>query len=231
MKNEELETVLEQALYALVSARCIRAYKHQVRNGLQGVYGGIDALIRHARAKGPTHLSLDRTIEFVRDAVRKHETSLDNMVGHLAGGEDTVAPVALAPLLSELTVFLSNDAARHGVRFKETLAADVTVRAGPGKLRMILLGLISDAIDAQTGGEVHVSTLMHAGQGQVEIADTRALPDTQVDPWAVDLACEPLCKGILMHVTRTIVTAQGGQVDCEQGDTGGRVVRLRLPLA
>jgi signal transduction histidine kinase len=233
VSQEELETVLEQALCALVSARCMRAYKHEVRNGLQGVYGGVDALIRHARAKGPTHLSLDRTIEFVREAVRKHETSLDNMVGYLAGGEDIAGPVALAPLLSELTVFLSNDAARHGIRFKETLASDVMVRAHPRKLRMILLGLITDSIDAVSGGaEVHLSALTHEGHGQIEIADTRTRPEPVLDPWALDLTCESLRKGILMHVTRAIVTAQGGQIDCEYRDTGGgRAVRLRLPLA
>jgi signal transduction histidine kinase len=233
VNQENLDKILEHALHALVSARCIRAYKHEVRNGLQGVYGGVDALIRHARAQSPTFLSLDRTVEFVREAVRKHESSIDSIVEHLAPGENTPDALGVSALVSEFARFLSNDAARHAVRLKEVLEDGVTVRARPQRVRLALLGLITDSIDAMpAGGDLTISTRVQTSRGEIEIADTRGLAASPVaDPWALDLACEPMRKGILMHVTRAIVRADGGDIDCEYRDTGGRVVRIRWPRA
>jgi signal transduction histidine kinase len=228
--QEDLEATLESALHALVSSRCARAYRHDVRNGLQGVYGGVDALIRCARPNTSTVLPLEKTIEFVREAVTRHETSLDRMVEHLAPGEDAATDVQVSKLLAELAKFLSSDAARHAVRLREDLRDHIVVHARASRLRLIFLGLITDSIDAVSGGEVRLASYSQSGRATIDIADSRPGELAQ-DPWQLDLAARPLIKGILLNVTRTIVLAHGGEIVCESAREGGRIVRMTFPLA
>jgi signal transduction histidine kinase len=231
VKEEDLEAALEDALLTQVSARCVRAYRHDMRNTLQGVYGSIDALIRFARPANATTgaVPVDRTIEFAREAIKRHDGSLDGVIEKLVPGEEAAVDVDVSALLAELTVFLRNDAARHGVDIRTELAESLGVCARPSRLRLVFLGLMTDAIDAMPGGgHLQLTTKVRDSQVEIDIADSRAV-DTAGDPWALDLSARPQRRGIVMHVTRSIVLALDGSIECEARSGGGRVVWMKLP--
>ena len=70
-------SLLEDALRAYLNRRCRRAYAHDLRNGLQGIFGGVDALTRAARSTKPLSVPLEQLTQFVQQAIGNHERGLE----------------------------------------------------------------------------------------------------------------------------------------------------------
>jgi hypothetical protein len=222
----QYEALLEAALHTQVCSRCHRAYGHEVRNSLQGLYGGFDAVTRAVQNKTPTSIPLDKSVQFVRQALTAHEQSLDRMLHALAPANDEPVELDAGSLLSGLAKFLSSDAARHNVKLQLPIGDNAAIRAQPGRMRLAFLSLMTDAIDVlTTGGEVRLLVRTQDDRVELEVVDTRTQP-LPADPWALDFSRPSLWDAIAMHVVRQIVVSQGGRIECVARDGGGRVVRM-----
>lgn len=207
----------EDALLAYLNRRCRRAYAHDLRNGLQGIFGGVDALTRAARATAdkPLSVPLEQVTKFVQQAIGNHERGLEEVLDSLAPEPQQATVVSCRELLIELARFLTNDAARNRVRVRQDFHDDLKVTAPASRLRLIVLGLLTDSIDAQpTGGEIRIAGRTSEGRVHFEIVDNR----TQPAP--------------VLFVSDTIERLIGelsGRMD-SQRTTGGHAVRVELPV-
>lgn len=207
-------TLLEHALRGYLSLRCKRAYAHEMRNGLQGIYGGVDALTRAARPDKPSVVPLERLTQFVQHAIGNHERGLEQVLNEVAGEEQPTTEVAVKPLLIDLLKFLTHDIARHGVHARLEVADELTVRAPPTLLRMMLLGLLTDAIDATPSGtDIHVCARPHADMIQIEVSDARA---------------EQCPETFVMEAVAVLAARLSGRIDRSRPPTG-HCVSLQLP--
>lgn len=221
--------ILEPALHAHLAIRCHRAYRHDLRNGLQGIYGGFDALSRLLQAP-KDNARVERITDFVRQAVTNHEKSLERVLLSLAPLEQAAEPIDVSALLTELARFLTNDAAVHRVSLRSNIAQPVTALVRAPKLRLVLLGLMVDAIDAMpSGGVLQVGTRMNAA-AWIELADTRAAP-LAAAPAELDLHDSPPHRGWLGYVVSQLIAAEGGSVEYAPADGGGWRITLQLPAA
>jgi nitrogen-specific signal transduction histidine kinase len=165
--------LLEDALRGYLSRRCKRAYAHEMRNGLQGIYGGVDALVRAARSTKPTQVPLERLTQFVQQAISNHERGLDHVLESVAAEEDAPAPIDINAFMSDLLRFLTHDAARHSVRSSVQIDPALVILASPAKLRLIFLGLLTDAIDSMPdGGNIRISG-KNTGRVEIDLLDSR----------------------------------------------------------
>lgn len=145
-----------------------------MRNGLQGIYGGVDALTRAVRSPKPTLVPLERLTQFVQQAISNHERGLDHVLDSVAAEEQTPAAVDLRAFLSDLLRFLTHDAARHGVCSSMHIDQPLVAEAAPAKLRLIFLGLLTDAIDSMPdGGDIHISGQQAGACVQIDLVDSR----------------------------------------------------------
>jgi signal transduction histidine kinase len=230
MQESELNRILEHALQAQMASRCHRAYRHDLRNGLQGIYGGFDALSRLLRLPNTDTTRVERTTDLVRQAITGHEKSLDRVLHALSPLEQAPEPADASLLLQELLKFLTNDAAAKRVTLRNA-AQPVTIHVRTDKLRLVLLSLMVDAIDAMPGGgTLQISCNSVEGAAVIEFADTRAelLPE---DPWRLDFTAAPAYRGWTLPVARQLILAEAGTIDCVAGPSGGRSVRIALPAA
>jgi two-component system sensor histidine kinase HydH len=210
MQDSDWARCLEPALHAVIAVRCHRAYRHDLTNGLQGIYGGFDALTRLLQLP-------------VRD--------LAKVVHGLAPLEQPTASIDICVMLQELVKFLINDAAAHRVTLRGPQFTGVTVRAQPHKLRLIFLSLMIDAIDAMSSGGTLQANVTTANQEMLlELSDERP-GELPVDPWALDFSCTPVHRGWTLFVVRHLVAAEGGNILCEAGARGGRNIRISLPCS
>jgi signal transduction histidine kinase len=180
MTNPSLDAFLpaadiaEAALHALITQRCQRAYAHELRNSLQGIYTGFDVLTRMLDGKTSTKLPSDKAGAVVRKSIANHDQSLEQIRKHLTLQNDAPEAVRVDELLRSLTSFLNNDASSKQVRL-DTRSEALVANARPSKIRLVLLGLITDGIDAMTdGGELVITTAVAAQNVVLELTMTRA---------------------------------------------------------
>ncbi len=136
----------------------------------------------------------------------------------------------VSTLLQDLAKFLTNDAAVNRVSLRNSVTQSVVARVRSNKLRLVLLSLMIDAIDAMPGGGVlQLSCSTAPGAASIELADTRpgVLPE---NPWELDFTASPLYRGLTMYVVRQLIVAEGGHIDCEPCPTGGRCVGISLQV-
>jgi signal transduction histidine kinase len=209
-------SLLEDALRAYINRRCRRAYAHDLRNGLQGIFGGVDALTRAAQGTKPMAIPLEQVTQFVRQAIGNHERGLERVLESMAPEEFTAAPVSIRELLSELVRFLTNDAARNNVRVRTDFSEDLPLTTVIARLRLIALGLLSEAIDAcPRGGEVRISGQPTASGVLFEIVDART---------------EPRPTSFVNDAIEHIVSQLSGRIESKQTPAGYKV-RVELPSA
>lgn len=207
--------LLEDALRAYINRRCRRAYAHDLRNGLQGIFGGVDALTRAARTTKPLAVPLDQLISFVQQAIANHERALERVMDSVAPEPQAPVTVSMRELLMDLARFLTNDAARNNVRLRQDFNDDLKVTASAARLRLIVLTLLIDSIDAQPGGgEVRISGRTVDGRVQLEIIDSRP---------------QPRPASFVDEVVARIVTDLSGAIESKPGANGGHEVRVDLP--
>lgn len=209
-------SLLEDALRAYLNRRCRRAYAHDLRNGMQGLFGGFDALSRAARSTKPLAVPLDQLIQFVQQALTNHERGLERVLESIAPEPQAPAIISLRELLTEQVRFMTNDTARHNVRVRQDFNDDLKVSAVHARLQLISLGLLTESIDAMpSGGEMRVAGRTIEGRVQFEIIDTRTAP-------------RPV--SFVKEAIERVVAELSGRIEHKEG-TGGCEVRVELPAA
>lgn len=215
MNDTEWPLLMEEALRGYLSRRCKRAYAHDMRNGLQGIYGGVDAMARAARSNKPGAVSLEQVAKFVQQAITNHEHGLDHVLESIAPEANAMAPVVVGQLFTDLVRFLTTDAARNGVRFKIDIAGTLVVHTVPAQLRLICLALLADAIDSlPAGGDVRVTGHTSDARLQIELADTRTVAPS--NSWIVS-------------AIDSVVGQLSGQIARQQTAQTGYQVRVEFP--
>ena len=232
MNQSELFPLLEDALRAQLATRCRRAYHHDMKNGLQGVYGGADALIRAARADKPIAVPLDQLVQFVRHAISNHEQGLERVLGNIAPDLESSTQIDVAELIGELTRFLMTDASRHAVRLRAEFAEPLIVQVNAARLRLAFLGLITDAIDStEGGGDISLRGYSTPQGIEVVMQDARPADAPTFDAFALDETKLSKRASIVLPTVRYVVSDLGGEVECAQAPGSGRRTTLRLPRA
>lgn len=210
-------SLLEDALLAYLNRRCRRAYAHDLRNGLQGIFGGVDALTRAARATKPPSVPLDQLTSFVQQAIVNHEHGLEHVLESMAPDQHTPALVSLRQLVSELARFMANDAARNNVRVRLDFDDDLQVTAALARLRSIALGLLTESIDSMPGGgEIRISGRTMDGRVHLQITDFRP---------------QPRPASLVNEAIQRLVTELSGCIESKQGAAGEHEMRVELPVS
>lgn len=207
-------SMMEDALRGYLSRRCKRAYAHDMRNGLQGIQAGLDALARAARPNKPSAVPLEQLSQFVQQAITNHERGLERVLESVAPEDFERAPVKLRETLADLVRFLTTDAARNRVRIKVDMGDDIVADVVPSRLRLIFIGLLTHGIDALTsGGDIAITAEAVDSQVQIDFLD----PRTADDPDA-----------FITRAIDQVVADSSGSIERTRAERGYRV-RLRLP--
>jgi signal transduction histidine kinase len=207
--------LMEDALRGYLSRRCKRAYAHDMRNGLQGIQAGLDALARVARPNKPSAVPLEQLTQFVQQAITNHERGLEQVLESVAPEDCELAPVKVRELLSDLIRFLTTDAARNRVRIKVDMSDELVVQVVAAKLRLVFLGLLTHGIDALVngGGDIAITAESMDGLVQIDLIDARTSDDHDA---------------FVVRAVTDVVAHAAWHIERNHIDRGYRV-RLRLP--
>jgi hypothetical protein len=232
--REQVDSILAFALRMFLAKRCERAYLHDFRNSMQGVYVGMDVIARLLSGKAGA-VSSDRALQIARRAIQSHEQTLAHTLQHLVGKQETPCAIDVGPVLQEIATFLNNDASVRGVSIRLTASTEVQLEARPENLRSVLLSVTTKAVDAMSdGGEINVAA--HSVGAVVTItfslSPTSALSD--ISQWRFADDINPLSGNWTLYATRRLVLDDGGEIESgiETRDTHPcHVLRLRYQAA
>jgi hypothetical protein len=206
--------LMEDALRGYLCRRCKRAYAHDMRNGLQGIQAGFDALARAARPNKPSAVPLEQLTQFVQQAITNHDRGLERVLENVAPEDFESAPLKVRELLADLARFLTTDAARNRVRIKVDMGDDIVAQVPAARLRLIFLGLLTHGIDAlPNGGDISITAEPVDGQVQIDFIDGRTSDDSD---------------DFVVRAIADVVAHSSGHIERKQVERGYRV-RLRLP--
>ena len=149
-----------------------------------------------------------------------------------------VAPVALGPLLDEVLAAASHAAAPRRVRIEREGGADATVEGDRFLLRRAIANLVDNAVDfSPDGGTVRVGLACEDPRAVVTVRDGGpGVPD-----YARDKVFEKFYSlarpatgrkstGLGLSFVRQVALLHHGRVALGNGDGGGAVATLSLPL-
>lgn len=139
----------------------------------------------------------------------------------------------LAALVTQVEVMVKQQLATKGIGFKTVCAADLWLNADQEQLRLVLLNLLLNAIEAvQPGGQIAIDARFDEEHMLVlSVVDN----GKGVDPKDLDLIFEAYFSkreggtGLGLALVRRIVDEHGGRVHAENNPGGGLRLELRLP--
>lgn len=181
----------------------IRKYVPLMLNGVEHINSVISGLLAFAR----------------RDAVVATDVDLDRLIDH--------ALVLVHHRLEDSDIIVQRET--------ETEKGKL-VRADPQCLSQVLVNLVLNAIDAMPdGGKLSIHSLSEDGFVWVEVQDTgTGIPATDLTRiWDPFFTTKPPGKGtgLGLAVVRSLVEAEGGEIQIESRTGQGSLFRFSVPVA
>jgi two-component system sensor kinase FixL len=148
--------------------------------------------------------------------------------------------VELGPLVEEIRPLAELDAKAHHVRLALEIEAGLPpVNADGVQIQQVLLNLLRNGVDAMEGlPEERRRLRLRAArdhEGMVRVAISDCGPGVALDDrerlFTPFFTTKPTGMGMGLAISRSIVTAHGGKLDCENGAEGGATFWFTLPSA
>ena len=228
----DLERQLFHAERLTTAGRLAAGIAHEINNPLEGMANYL-SLARGALERGDVE-SARRRLEGVRQGLDRAALVVRQVLAHADPAKAPRTAVDLNRVLAESTEFVRSRPEFAGVRFESALAeAPLTVEGNPIMLGQVVLNLIVNACEAQSGGgEVRVSSRAAEGSVLAEVAD-RGPGIAAADRERI---FEPFFStknstGLGLSICHAIVRQHGGRLEARPRPDGGTVFQMTLPAA
>jgi signal transduction histidine kinase/ActR/RegA family two-component response regulator len=230
---DRLERLKESEKLASLG-RMLSGAAHEINNPLTGVFGNIELLLRDANLEPATRARLERIQQDSRRIVLLVRNLLK--ISHRDTGQK--APVDVQQVLRETADVRRHDFVGAGMRLDLELTDEpLRVLGSELELHQVFLNIINNAFDAlQEGtadGHLIVRTERHGEHAGVTFADNGPGMKNPRRVFEHFYTTKGIGKGtgLGLSICHTIVQRHGGEITAENGEHGGAVFRLRLPLA
>jgi signal transduction histidine kinase len=200
---------------------------HELRNPLAAVINA-HFMVRHTLGDSITP-EVDRLLVMAERQTTRASTLADNLTAFVRQREPNPVPIELGAVVDEV---LEATPPPPGIEVAVDVP-DLALRADSDQLTQVLANLIVNGFQAMPdGGTLRISGSRENGHVVLDIADT----GDGVDATALGRAFDPFFTtkasgtGLGLAIVSRIVEAHGGDVSLRNGQSGGAVVTVRLPI-
>ena len=239
--REDLRRAREEAESASrVKSEFLAVMSHELRTPLNAIVG-YGELLRHGVA-GPLNAEqsvyLDRVRESAEQLLRLIEQVLS--LSHADGGKQELLSEEfdLVATTREAVALLEPEASRKGVALRLRSPEELRCRTDHGKLRQILLSLLSNAVKFTSEGSIDVEVGTLPGTASVCVTDTGPGMDTRdlgriFEPF-VQLDSSTTRRhggtGLGLFVSRDLARLLGGDIAVTSAPGEGSMFSVRFPV-
>ena len=212
----------------------VAAISHGVKNILQGLRGGTDA-VAMAIERGDLELAGRGWGVLARNLERIQSLTM-NMLGFVRNQELELETMSLEHLSREAIELLQNASSRAGVTIECRFPDDLPpIPLDSTSILQLMLNLLSNAIDASPHGASVVLSgcfLEKEARVRLEITDQgpgigEAIQDRLFEPFTTSKGQRGTGLGLV--VSRKIAERHEGTLECERTGSSGTTMRLELP--
>ncbi len=246
VERQEIEQALRQSEEVAASANRAKSeflsgMSHELRTPMNAIIGFAQLL--ETEPLSPLSSNQQRFVKQILKAA-DHLLNLINQVLDLARIESgkmplSLEPVSLADLMDDALPMVQHLAQQHKVRSIESDCADLRVVADYGRLKQVLLNLVSNAIKYnRPDGVVRVAAAAQGDLIRIEVSDT----GPGIPPDKLDDLFQPFNRlgiesadvegtGIGLALSKRMVEAMGGAIGVQSGVGVGSTFWMTLPAA
>lgn len=236
---KEKQEALLRAEQLAAAGRISAQIAHEVRNPLSSIGLNVEMLQEQlTHASFPSEHEAQEARELLASVIREVDRLTEVTEEYLKLARHP--PPALAPedvnqIIASVLDFSREELQRSGVTVHRELdPTQPKALADEGQLRQVLLNLVRNSREAMgTGGVLTVRSRVVNGAVELALQDTgRGMP-----PEVRERVFEPFFStkeggtGLGLAVSRQIVQAHGGAIDCESAPGQGTTFVVRLPRA
>ncbi|MFP4179189.1 MAG: PAS domain S-box protein [Spirochaetaceae bacterium] len=218
--------------------RVERIVRHDLRNPLNGILGGVQLLMQET-----TDEQQRSYLTLIQDAGMQMLHMLENSFSYLQMENGTYQPQFETFSLEELIKIVSTEvesyAAQYGVKLNFSCNGHSIAETGEHPMRGekqhlagMLGNLIRNAIEASSRGDTVDIAFVHADEVRIDIHNSGVIPreirDNFFDRY-VSYGKEN-GMGLGTYTAKLIVDYHEGNIDFRSSETGGTHVLIRLPL-
>jgi signal transduction histidine kinase len=164
--NEQWSELFEVAARASINERCALSYLHDVRGSMQALFSAVELLGRSLRGSADRE-RVDRACELARRAINQHEKTTIGALEVLTLQHIEASAFDVGPLLADVAHFLRNEAAAREIRITIDVEDDLRISAERGRLQILLVGLLTAAMDVLPKGSTLPVSLGRNGDDAV----------------------------------------------------------------
>ena len=214
-----------------------RQIAHDIKNPLTPISLSLDLLerARRERAEGSEEI-LERTMELIRRQVENLRAIAADFYEFTGGRKPIFEPVPIHRLLDEVLHLHDAWAVEQGVQVQHE-GQDGIVRADAGKLRRVLVNLVSNALQAMSeGGRLFVETALEEGptrRMRISIRDTGSglAPEAREHLFEPYFTTKSEGTGLGLAISKRVIEEMDGTIELEPAPDGeGMVATVRLPV-
>jgi signal transduction histidine kinase len=214
MDAPKMDQSLELQMHGLLSERHRRAYLHDMRGGLQAIQNAFELLTRAAKSTGDNSAMIERASDLAKRALCGHERTIERCLDHLILRDEKSTQLSMRELLRDIVQFLQNDLASKEIHVNQQSGDDFLVHAQFNKLRMVVLGIVTDVLDAlPRGSTLHLALSREKDCGMLEVGDFNLRP-----------------RELTLAVARGLLEPNGGQLLLSRREPTGSRVQLFYPI-
>jgi PAS domain S-box-containing protein len=213
---------------------------HELRTPLTAVIGYTELLLSGIGANDPN--TSRQFLERIRVSAWHQLGLVEEILIHarLEAAPDhlEMEVVDAAEILRQSAHFITPAAAQKGLQLEVDVPEDFALRTNGGKLRQILINLLTNAVKFTSTGTIRVSLVQDADQVLIQVSDTGSgIAPEHLEAvferfWQADPAASPSRVrgvGLGLSVCRRAVQFLGGSISVQSTPGSGTTFTVRLP--
>lgn len=235
-KLKEQQERIIKAEKAAAWREMARQIAHDIKNPLTPMSLSLDLLerARRERSEGVEEI-LERTIELIRRQIDNLREIAGDFYEFTGGRKPQIETIDLTKLVEEVLHLHDAWAVEQGVEVHLT-CVPINVTADLGKLRRVLVNLVTNALQAMSeGGQLFVETALSEGvanRANLSIRDT----GTGVSEEVAEHLFEPFFTtrtegtGLGLAISKRVLEEMDGTIELVPADGRGTIARVSLKL-
>jgi signal transduction histidine kinase len=226
---EGFEAALQDAAYVQTLRRVAATVMHDFKSPLQSAVWAVE-LLERGIVQGESASEQHAYLATLKKELARLKNASQNVLDGLAPAERERTDIV--GLIEELTRFVRAEAMLSDVAVVLALPREeVVVEGRRSRLGAALLTLMMSAMDAMPeGGKLTIELERIRDSIELSINETGS-SSGETPERSFELDFSTGSHGIGLHVARSVVRAEGGEIEWGRSPVGGSSFRIRLPAA
>ena len=234
VEREQLERELHQSEKLASIGRMVAGIAHEIRNPLGIIRSSSELLLNKIKPENGQSEVNARILGAIHEESKRLSQTMHDFLDYARPKQPKQETVDLAKVLDQALVFLESECAKHQVTVKRKYSKGLTMLGDKDFLYRAVYNILTNAMqamDEEQPGTITVSSRVSDGKIELIFEDT----GVGFDKSAMEKLFDPFFTtkdngtGLGLAILKNIVSSHQGDIQLNNREQGGAMVRLIFP--